>query len=344
MSSSNRNPRRSFEPEDFLPTKLFARITEARVDDPDLASRVAARRLRRRSLTKDGKLTLLAADHPARMVTEIRTDPIRMGRRREFLSRILRVLACTPFDGVLGTCDVFDELLMLEGMAGGKKSFLGKKLMLGSVNRGGLSGSAFELDDSVTGYDAGGIARMRLDGAKFLLRIDPEDERSAKTLEYCVETVRSCSKLKIPVLIEPLPVVRKNGKTGTDANKEKMIKLVGVAGALGDSSARIWLKLPYCEGFEEVAAATTLPILLLGGEAGDDVLALLKEVEAAMRSGNNVKGVLLGRNLLYPPGGDPMPLAMALHSVVHDGVGASEAAKAMDKWEGKGLDFFRSND
>ena len=337
-------PAREFVPEDFLPTKLFAKITDARVDDPDLASRVAARRLRRRSLTTDGKLTLLAADHPARMVTEIRADPIKMARRHEFLSRIVRVLACTPFDGVLGTCDVFDELLMLDGLAGGKESFLAKKLMLGSVNRGGLLGSASELDDFVTGYDAEGISRMRLDGAKFLLRIDPEDERSAKTLEYCVETVRSCSEKKIPVFIEPLPVLKREGKVKMDASKEKLVKLVGVASAFGDSSARIWLKLPFCEGFEEVAAATTLPIVLLGGEAEDDVLALLKEVEAAMRSGNNVKGVLLGRNLLYPPGGDPMPLAMAIHSVVHDEVGALDALKAMGKWEGKALDYFRSND
>jgi DhnA family fructose-bisphosphate aldolase class Ia len=138
--------------------------------------------------------------------------------------------------------------------------------------------------------------------------------------------------------------VKRDGKIRTDASKEKLVKLVGVASALGDSSARIWLKLPYCDGFEEVAAATTLPILLLGGEAGDDVLGLIREVEAAMKSGSNVRGVLLGRNLLYPPGGDPMSLAMAIHSVVHEGVGAGEAAKGMAKWEGKALDYFGSND
>jgi DhnA family fructose-bisphosphate aldolase class Ia len=337
-------PSRGFEPKDFFPAKLFAKIGETRVDHPDLALRVAAKRIRRRSLTTDGKLTLLATDHPARMVTEIRADPTKMGDRHEFLSRIIRVLACTPFDGVLGTSDVFDELLMLEGFAGGRRPFLDKKLMLGSVNRGGLSGSSWELDDFVTGYDVDGLVRMRLDGAKFLLRIDPEDERSARTLQYCVEIVRKCASKKIPIFLEPLPVVKRDGKIRTDASKGNLVKLVGVASALGNSSARIWLKLPYFDGFEEVAKATTLPILLLGGEAGEDTIGLLGEVEAAMKSGDNVRGVLLGRNLLYPPGGDPMPLAMAIHSVVHDGISASEAAKGMAKWEGKALDHFRSND
>jgi hypothetical protein len=334
-------PGRSFDPKEFLPARLFTRITNLRVDDPDMAYRTAAKRLRRSRLSPDGKLTLLAADHPARMVTQIRGEYLRMGNRQEFLSRIARVLACSPFDGVLGTADVFDDLLMLEHLAGAKRSFLGRKLMLGSVNRGGLAGTVFELDDFMTGYDTDGIARMRFDGAKFLLRVDPDDEESAKTLGYCVETVREFSKRRIPVFIEPLPVVKSDGKVKTDNTKEKLVKLVGVASALGSSSARVWLKLPYCDGFEDVAAATTLPIVLLGGEAEDDTLGLLNEVEAAMRAGPNVRGVLLGRNLLYPPGDDPLPLAMALHSMVHEGADAAEAAKSMTKWEGKDLDCFR---
>jgi DhnA family fructose-bisphosphate aldolase class Ia len=334
-------PGRSFNPEEFLPARLFTTITNLRVDDPDVAFRTAAMRVRRRRLSPDGKFTLLAADHPARMVTEIRMDQLRMGDRHEFLSRVARVLACSPFDGVLGTADVFDDLLMLEHLVGGRRSFLGRKLMLGSVNRGGLAGTVFELDDQATGYDVDGIARMRLDGAKFLLRVDPDDEASARTLWYGVKTVRECSKLRLPVFVEPLPVVKRDGKVKADNTKEKLVKLVGVASALGSSSARVWLKLPYCNGFEDVAAATTLPIVLLGGEAGDDVPGLLNEVEAAMKAGPNVRGVLLGRNLLYPPGDDPLPLAMALHSMVHEGAGAAEAAKSMAKWEEKDLDCFR---
>jgi Cgl0159-like len=331
-----------FEPSRFLAASLLSRVTDLRVSDPAVARRLASKRAKRERLTLDGKLTLLAADHPARMVTSIRGDALRMGRRQELLARVARVLACSPFDGVLGTSDVFDDLLMLEHV--GRRKMLAGKLMIGSVNRGGLAGSSWELDDAPTGYDAKGAKAMGLDGAKFLLRLDPGDQGSAKTLAYCVQTAKECAELDLPLFLEPLPVVKKDGKVRTDNDREKLVKLVGVASALGSSSAGVWLKLPYCEGFEDVAGATTLPIVLLGGEAGEDVLGLLDEVESAMKAGPNVRGVLMGRNLLYPPGGDPLPLAMAIHGVVHKGETADAAAKSMAKWEGKDLDAFGSKD
>lgn len=336
-------PDRKFDPAEFLPADLFAKVTEDRIEDPGRPSRVASTRRRRRKLAPDGRLTLLAADHPARMVTGIREDPLRMARRREFLSRILRATACSPLDGVLGTADVIDDLLVLERHCS-LGNFLDGKLIIGSVNRGGIAGSSFELDDRVTGYDVDGIVSMRLDGAKFLLRVDLEDPLSLKAVRYCVETIRECQAKKVPMFLEPLPVVKKDGKYRTDNAKEKLIKLVGFASALGSSTARVWLKLPYCSGFEEVAGATTFPILLLGGEASDDVRGLLEEVESAMKSGPNVRGVLMGRNLLYPPGDDPLPLAFAVNSVVHKGVAAKEAAERMKDWSGRDLDVFSSND
>ncbi len=336
-------PERAFVARRFLPLKLYDKVVDSRVRDPALPARVLAARARRRSLTKDGRLTLLAADHPARMVTQIRADPLGMGRRHELLSRVLRVIACSSFDGLLSTADVLDELCIIQGLAGSPR-FLDRKVFIGSVNRGGLQGSVSELDDGITAYDVEGIVKMRLDGAKLLLRFDPDDEGSAKTLGYCVDVIRACGARKIPVFLEPLPVVKRDGKVSTDADKGKLVRLVGVASALGSSSARVWLKLPYCEGFQDVAAATTLPILLLGGEAANDVSGLLGEIESAMKSGPNVRGVLMGRNLLYPPGGDPLPLAMAVHSVVHDGKGAKEAEVAMPQWESKALDYFGSND
>ncbi len=285
-------------------------------------------------MARDGKLTLLAADHPARMVNAIRDDKNRMADRREFLARIARAMA-SSFDGLLGTSDVVDELLMLEKLTAGKGISLHRRVVLGSVNRGGLAGTVFEMDDKITGYDADGILRMRLDGAKFLLRFDPEDEATSKTLEYCVRTVRECDAKGIPIFVEPLPVVRKDGKVKLDSDRDRLLNLVGVVSGFGSASTRLWLKLPYCEGFEKVAAATTLPILMLGGEAGDDVTKLLAEVQSGMRAGSNVRGVLMGRNLLYPPGDDPLPLANAIHSMVHEGTSAKLAETQMEILEGK---------
>jgi uncharacterized protein len=336
-------PRRAFVAKDFLPKKLYSRIAESRVLDPGLPVRLESRRTRRKSLTKDGKLTLLAADHPARMVTRIRTDQLRMADRQEFLSRVLRVMACSSFDGLLATADIFDELNLAQYFARGRR-FLDGKLVIGSVNRGGLSGSVFELDDRVTGYDVEGIVKMRLDGAKFLMRFDPESRDSAATLGYCVKTMRECAARDVPIFIEPLPVEGSGGRYATQRDAERISKLVGVVSGLGSSSAGVWLKLPYCEGFERVAASTTLPILLLGGEAGDDVAKILAEIESGMKAGPNVRGVLFGRNLLYPPGDDPLPLAQAIDSVVHHGATAKEAEASMQRWVGKDTGVFSAND
>jgi DhnA family fructose-bisphosphate aldolase class Ia len=331
---------KKFDPLQFLPLSAYSKITDLRVARPGLPARLLTERTRRR-MARDGRLTLLAADHPARMVTGIREEPLRMGARQEFLSRILRVVACSPFDGLLGTADVIEEVVLLSSLSRKGVGLLGGKLLIGSSNRGGLAGSSFELDDRVTGYDVDGAAEVKLDGVKFLLRFDPSDRDSLDTLSYCVDIVRKCAALKMPIFIEPLPVVRKEGRVVTENDRVKLIKLVGVVSGLGSSSSNIWLKLPYCDGFDQVAAATTLPILLLGGEASDDLSGLLKQIESAMHAGPNVRGVLMGRNLLYPSGDDPLPLAMAVNSMVHEGTGAGEAMESLGRWSGKDLDIFR---
>jgi hypothetical protein len=49
-------------------------------------------------------------------------------------------------------------------------------VIIGSMNRGGLAGSAFEMDDRFTAYDAESIAAMGYEGGKMLLRIDADDQ------------------------------------------------------------------------------------------------------------------------------------------------------------------------
>jgi hypothetical protein len=336
-------PESRFVPSAFLPGNVYSKVVDLRVSNPSAAPSALAARVKRRVMVPDGRLTLLAADHPARMVTGIRGDPLRMGRRHELLSRILRVMACSPFDGILGTADVLDELVLASSFVK-SKGILNRRVLVGSVNRGGVSGSSFEMDDRATGYDVPGAVAARLDGLKFLLRFDPADADSLKTLAYCVETARDCAAAKMPLFIEPLPAVRSEGKVKTDNDKAKLIKLVGLASAIGSTSSNLWLKLPYCEGFEEVAGATTLPVVLLGGEASDDVLGLLRQIETAMKAGPNVRGVMMGRNLLYPPEEDPLPLAMAVNSIVHERKSAERAKEEMERWPGKNLDVFVSND
>ena len=84
-------------------------------------------------------------------------------------------------DGLLATADIAEDLLLLGALEG--------KLVFSSINRGGLQGSAFELDDRATGYDVRGTIESRFDGAKMLTRIDLADPATVATLEMCARAV-----------------------------------------------------------------------------------------------------------------------------------------------------------
>jgi hypothetical protein len=60
--------------------------------------------------------------------------------------------------GVRGTADIVEDLLLLGA--------LDNKVIVGSMNRGGLAGTTFEMDDRFTGYDAAAIAAMGFDAGK----------------------------------------------------------------------------------------------------------------------------------------------------------------------------------
>ena len=69
-----------------------------------------------------------------------------MASRSDLLDRLVTALARPGVDGVLGTPDILDDLLLLGALDG--------KVVIGSMNRGGLQGASFELDDRFTGLHA----------------------------------------------------------------------------------------------------------------------------------------------------------------------------------------------
>ena len=88
-------------------------------------------------------------------------------------------------------------------------------------------------------------------------------------------------------------------------------------------------KDPYGDGFDRVARATTLPILLLGGPARESPLHTLDDFARGMAAGANVRGAIIGRNLLFPGDGDPLPMCRALTRIVHHGASLDEAAQVL---------------
>lgn len=301
-----------------LPEALLNRLTEIRVHDPDYALRAAQSRVRRASLTADGKLNILAADHPARRVTTVGADSLGMADRHDYLARIVRVLTSAAVDGVMATMDVIEDLLILHDLSG-DNGFLKDKLLIASLNRGGLAASSWEMNDPMTGASPETCAAWKLDGAKILMRLCDAEPDSLRTMVASAAAITETNALHIPMFLEPLPVAKSDKGYKVIKTAEALAKIVGVASALGDSSRYLWLKLPYCENYEVVARATTLPILLLGGESAGDPTAFLREVSAGMAAGANVRGALVGRNVLYPGDGDPLAVAEAVGGIVHQG-------------------------
>ncbi len=322
---------KTFQAAEYLPDSLMARLTDVRVNDPEYALRRARSRVRREKLAPSGKLNILAADHPARRVTKVGDNALGMADRRDYLARILRVLEASTVDGLMASMDLIEEILILDGLLRdkGAASPVDGKLLIASLNRGGLAGVAWELDDAITGPGPGTCAEWKLDGAKILMRVGDGDPGSLKTILASAEAITACNALRIPMFLEPLVVTK--GDSGWTVSKDAaaLAKLVGVASALGDSSRYLWLKLPYAKGFESVARATTLPILLLGGEAAGDPAPFLQEMRIAMQSGHNVRGALVGRNVLYPGDGDPLRMAEAVGGIVHKGWDVGEAVAAL---------------
>ena len=311
----------SFDAKKFLPATLLAKVTDVRVTDPERSLRAARKRTRRESLTKDGKLNILAADHPARRVTRVGDDKLRMADRREYMARILRVLMSESVDGLLATMDIIEDLLIIHDLMreSGGRGLLDDKLLIVSFNRGGLLGSSWEIDDPNSGPTAESCRQWGLDGAKILLRLCDAEPDSLKTLLATVRTITELNAVGLPMFLESLPVVKAEGGYKVVKTAEELARTAGAAAALGDSARYLWLKLPYCENYELVANATTLPILLLGGEPVGDATPFLRELYAGLKAGPNVRGALVGRNILYPGSDDPLAVIESVGGIIHQG-------------------------
>jgi hypothetical protein len=273
----------------------LADIRSTRAIRPEEIAAAAARRRRRPLLGNDGRLLLIAADHAARGALGVRGEDMAMASRAELLRRLLIALERPGVDGVLATPDIVEDLLLLGA--------LDDRVVIGSMNRGGLHRSAFELDDRFTAYDAPALASAGLDGGKMLCRIDPDDPATAATLESCARAVSQLAGLRLPGIVEPFWSARVDGRACNDLSPEGIIRAIHVAQALGTTSAYTWLKLPVITDLARVMDATTLPTLLLGGDPTAHPDETYASWADALRA-PNVRGLMVGRALLYPADGD----------------------------------------
>lgn len=284
-------------------------LLTARATDPEAVDRAyAARKRPGRLLSERGTIFLVAADHPARGSLRSGPDAMAMADRRSLLARLVEALDHPDVDGVLGSPDVVEELLLLGALDG--------KVVIGSMNRGGLDGATWTMDDRFTGYDARSIADKGLEGGKMLLRIDDQDPSVAGTLEGCAQAVSELADRGLMAMVEPLPYHREEDGTLTlRKDVPALARAITIASALGTTSAHTWLKMPACDDPETVFNATTLPCVVLGGVPSPDPEQDLESWGGALKQ-PAVRGLVVGRALLYPPDGDVRGAVAAAASVL----------------------------
>ncbi|MEU5258037.1 aldolase [Amycolatopsis sp. NPDC021455] len=242
----------------ILTDERWKELLHVRATNPGAVRQAYATRKRRPQLLSDnGTVFLVAADHED------------LPDRRTLLERLLVALENPAVDGVLGTPDIVEELLLLGA--------LHDKVVFGSMNR----------DDRFTGYDARTLIDCGLDGGKMLLR--PVD--TAPASQACADAVTELAAYGLVAMIE------------LREDPASLARAVTIASGLGTTSAHTWLQLPPTSS-AAVLGATTLPVVLdglpsdgmlshevvrglvmghtrLGGNTRDAVEAAAKVLEAA---------------------------------------------------------------
>jgi DhnA family fructose-bisphosphate aldolase class Ia len=275
--------------------RSISELNEIRSRDPGRIKRLLTGRRKRGLLGPDGKLMIIACDHPARGALSAAGKGTAMASRTDLLDRLVTALTRPGVDGLLATADIAEDLLLL--------GVLEEKLVFASMNRGGLQGATFEMDDRNTGYDVRGTVDAGFEGAKMLLRIDLEDPATVATMEQCGQAVTELNRAELIAMVEPFMSSRFGGKIINDLSPDAVIKSVHIAQGLGASSAYTWMKLPVVHEMERVMDSTTLPTLLLGGDPDSAPDETYASWQAALDM-PSVRGLVVGRTMLYPSDDD----------------------------------------
>ena len=195
----------------------------------------------------------------------------------EFFGSLAKAL---PFcDGILATAQPLDGLAAAGHLTALHRTYL-------SINRTGLAGSVFELDDRLVAS----VPRAAADGwtgVKHMTRIDMDDPITASALELLGQVLEQSRQAGLEALIEPLVWSEGRIRRDTDA-------IVLAAVIAHDMGAPV-IKVPVpavAPGSERqravarVVASVGVPVLFLGGprtEGGRD--RVLDEVRDVMEGG-----------------------------------------------------------
>lgn len=260
---------------------------------------------------KDGKSMVLAIDHRQRGIQE------GIDNFKDLVSLIERL---APYiDAIMTTKEPLAQIIV-------NGSLRDKGLVL-SLNRTGLAGTVFEMDDRLV-CTVETVLRWGLDGAKLLIKFNKDSAFTNEQLSLLSDVVEECEKWSIPLMVEPLYMNMTDGKIIMDRSYEA-IKWVSII--TNDFKVPI-LKIPYVksnsrkegiEKFRKIVDSVNAKVLLLGGPKRDNPIEVLQDFEDGVKAGAD--GFVVGRNVFLSEKPEVMALAMKL--ILHENYSAEDAYK-----------------
>ena len=251
-----------------------------------------------------GPALILAADHRARGVITIEAYSSYLGVLRSALAHC---------DGILASAQPLAHLARTTGVK--QRTYL-------SLNRTGLAGSSFELDDRLVATVARAAA-MGYTGIKHMTRIDTTDPLTAGALELLGRVLEDSRVAGLEALIEA--VSWSNGAMARDT--DSIVYAAVIAHDMGAPLLKVPVPAvpPGAAGVEAVARVVScvgVPVLFLGGPrasrevgVGPDTIrdAVLAEVRDVMTGG--AAGLAIGRALIQDA--EPGEMARRVAEIVH---------------------------
>ncbi|MCD7975682.1 MAG: 3-hydroxy-5-phosphonooxypentane-2,4-dione thiolase [Tannerellaceae bacterium] len=160
-----------------------------------------------------------------------------------------------------------------------------------------------ELNDNVI-IDIEDAIRLNVSAMAVMLAIgDPAFE--AKTIANLYKMVDLGNRYGIPVM----------GVTAVGKQMARDSRYFGLASRICAENGANIVKTYYCDGFEKVAAACPVPVVIAGGKKLPEKEAL----ELCYKAINDgAAGVDMGRNVFQSP--SPEAMIQAVHAVVHTGI------------------------
>ena len=141
----------------------------------------------------------------------------------------------------------------------------------------------------------------------------------------CASLVSECIDSELPVILESLPFGI--GKPN-DYTVENISFAVRMAAELGADLIKTAFPIDAdVNDFRKIIDGSFVPVVVLGGAAMGDDLALLKMVKKSMDSG--ASGVAVGRNVWQHD--NPILMAKSLHAIVHEDASIEQALTILNE-------------